>query len=172
MARVSKKTNVNVSLAEAQDAANNYAKCAAKKDSLTAKMNEKLAAIREQYEPEITSLNEQMQEPVEVLESYAIANRDEWGEKKSIELASCVIGFRTSPPKLEKKKGVTWDYIVTLMKTNRLLKPFVRVKEDVDKAALLKLQADEKMVKQMNTLGITIEQDENFYVDTKKEKVA
>lgn len=172
MTRTAKKTNVSVTLTEAQDAANNYARCAAKKDTLTAKMNEKLAAIREQYEPELTSLEEQMQEPVAVLESYAIAQRNEWGEKKSVELASCVIGFHTNPPSISKDRKTQWGFIIALMKNNRLLKPFVKVKEDVDKAALLKLRDDAKMLKAMNGVGITIEQEEQFYVDTKKEKVA
>lgn len=172
MTRVSKKTNVNVSLAEAQDAANDYARCATKKDTLTAKMNEKLAAIREQYEPELTSLDEQLKEPVSVLESFAIANRDEWGERKSIELASCVIGFRTSPPSVAKKKGITWDAVVGLFKGNKALKVFVKVKEDVDKTAILKVHSDVKITKAMAAVGVTIEQEENFFVDTKKEKVA
>lgn len=170
--RVTKKTNVNVTLAEAQDAANAYARCAAKKETLTAKMNEKLAAIREQYEPELTSLDEQMAEPVAVLESFAIAQRDEWGDKKSTELASCIIGFRTTPPAITKEKRTQWGFIIALMKNSRLLKPFVKIKEDVDKAALLQLRDDAKMIKAMNAVGIQIEQQEIFYVDTKKEKVA
>ena len=135
-------------------------------------MNEKLAAIREQYEPELTSLSEQMQVPIGVLESYAIANRDEWGDKKSMELASCIIGFRTSPPSIEKDKKTQWGFIIALMKNSKLLKPFVKIKEDVDKKALLDLRNDAKYSKAMAGVGITIEQEENFYVDTKKEKAA
>lgn len=172
MTRISKKTNVLVSLEEAQAAAHNYAFYSNKKDLITTKMNEELAAVRQQYEPDITAIDSYMTDEVGVLESYAIATRDEWGSKKSLELGGCVIGFRTNPPSLSKKKGITWDYIVGLMKANKVLKPFIRVKEDVDKTALLKQQTDDKLMKQLASLGVTVKQEEQFYVDAKKEKAA
>lgn len=171
MARTSKKTNVNVTLAEAQAAANTYAESCIKKDKITATMNEKLNAIRQQYEPGITELNVEMEEPVEVLEAYAIAQRGNW-DAKSIELSNCVIGFRTDPPSVSKKKGITWDAIVGLMKNNKLLKQFVKIKEDVDKAFILKEKSNPKISKGLELIGITIEQEERFFVDTKKDKVA
>jgi len=170
MTRTSKRTNVNVSLSEAQAAANLYAEASIKKDKLNAQLNEKLYALRQQFEPQITELEEVLAEPVELLETFAIEQRKNW-DGKSIELANCVIGFRTNPPSVAKPKKVTWDYLVGMMKDSKLLKPFVRVKEDVDKAAILKLN-DPKVLSAMQKIGIEIEQEENFFVDTKKDKAA
>lgn len=171
MTRTAKKTIVNVSLTEAQQAANSYASANIKMDKLTAEMNEKLTAVREKYEPQITEITESMAEQVDVLEAFAKSTRHNW-DAKSAELANCIIGFRTNPPSLTKKKGITWDTVVALMQNNRLLKPFIRIKKDVDKAALLKAQTDAKLVKQMEAVGMLIEQEEQFFVDVKKEKAA
>lgn len=168
MTRIAKKTIVSVSQADAQAAAHAYAKASINKDKLKAEMDAKLATIREKYEPEITGYDEEMNEQVETLEAFAKENRNNW-DGKSIELANCTIGFRTNPPSVGKKKGITWDAVVGLFKANKLLKGFVKVKEDVDKAALLKQQSDIKLMKQLEAVGVTIEQEEQFYVDAKKE---
>jgi phage host-nuclease inhibitor protein Gam len=169
MARTSTKTKVGITETEAQDAAHTYATASIKKDKLEAQMNEKLATIREQFEPQITQLKTDMVEPVEVLKVYGVEQRNNW-DGKSTELANCIIGFRTNPASVGKTKGITWDAIVGLIKANKILKHFVKVKEDVDKASILKEYGDVKISKQLQAVGIVIEQEECFYVDTKKEK--
>ncbi|HOZ95373.1 MAG TPA: host-nuclease inhibitor Gam family protein [Niabella sp.] len=171
MTRTTKKTVVGVSLSEAQQAANTYSSVSASLGKLEAQLNEKLQQVREQYEFKITDLREQLAQPVDLLEAYAKENRGEW-EGKSLELSNCVIGFRTNPPSVAKKRGITWDAVVSLLKGNRLLKAFVKVKEDVDKTAILKSQTDAKVMKQLEAIGVCIEQEEQFYVDVKKDKVA
>lgn len=169
--RTIKKTKSGVTLTDAQAAAHEYAEQSMKKDKLTAQLNEKLQEVRQKFEPSITACEQAMEEPVETLEAFAIEQRKSW-DGKSVELGSCVIGFRTNPASVAKKKGITWEAVVTLFKGNKMLKGFVKVKEDVDKAALLKEQTNVKLVAQLEKLGVSFEQEENFYVDTKKEKAA
>jgi phage host-nuclease inhibitor protein Gam len=169
MARTSTKTKVDITETEAQDAAHIYAKSSIEKDKLQAQMNEKLAAVREHFQPKITALEADMVEPVEVLKVYAVEQRNTW-DGKSTELANCIIGFRTNPASVSKNKKTSWEFIVGLMKANKILKQFVKVKEDVDKASILKEYGDVKINKQLQAVGIVIEQEECFYVDTKKDK--
>ncbi|PZP38696.1 MAG: hypothetical protein DI598_20460 [Pseudopedobacter saltans] len=171
MARTAKKTNVNVTLSEAQAAAHIYADITIQKENLENEMKAKIAAIRAEYEPDITDLDGQLAEPYDILESYAKETKDGW-DKKSLELAACTIGFRTTPPSVGKIKGVTWDGIISLLKGKKNLKQFVAVKEAVDKAAILKVQTDAKIMRELTTIGVTIEQSEQFFVEEKKEKVA
>ncbi len=171
MARTTEKTVVGVRQSEAEQAAHDYAKISNRIDKLTADMNDKITAIREKYEPEITELTQDLEEPKNVLKSYAIEQRGSWS-KKSIELFNCEIGFRTNPPSVTKDRKTQWAFIVGLMKKNRLLKAFVRVKEDVDKEAILKLRDDAKYMKAVNGVGIRIEQDEVFFVEAKKAEPA
>lgn len=170
MTRTTKKVKVGITLSEAQDAANTFAEQSIQIDKLTAEMNAKLQKVREAYEPKITECQEALEEPEDVLRTYAIENRDNF-KNKSVELANVVIGFRTNPPSVTKIKKVTWNYITALMKQSRVLKQFVKVKEDVDKAAILKAAADDNLVKALDAIGVTIEQEEQFYVSTKKEDV-
>ena len=83
-------------------------------------------------------------------------------EQKSIELFNCEIGFRTNPPSVTKDRKTQWAAHCGADEKNRLLKAFVRVKEDVDKEAILKLRDDAKYMKAVNGVGIRIEQDEVF----------
>lgn len=168
--RIAKKTLVGITLSEAQIAAKNYAAASIKKDKLTAEMNEKIKAVRDKYEPELTKIDTDLEEPVNVLETYAKEQRKSWAAK-SMELLNVIIGFRTNPPSVAKKKGITWDAVVGLLKGNKALKDFVKVKEDVDKAAILKEQSNAKVIKLLNLVGVSIEQEEQFFVDVKKEVV-
>ena len=169
MARTSTKTKVGITETEAQEAAHIYANASIQKDKLKAQMNIKLAEIREKFEPQITQLESDLLEPVETLKVYAVEQRKNW-DGKSTELANCVIGFRTNPASVSKTKGITWEAIVGLIKANKVLKHFIKVKEDVDKASILKEYGDVKIAKQLQAVGVVIEQEECFYVDTKKDK--
>lgn len=170
MSRISKKVITGVTLEEAQSAANLYAKNARLIEKKTAQMNEKLTEIRTKYEPDITSLTTELEEPCEVLEAYGKEQKGAWGDKKSFELNNCIIGFRNSPHSVEKPKQFTWASIIAFMKTSKILKPFIRTKEEVNKEELLKKKDDAKFLKILEATGkVTIEQKETFYIDTKAE---
>lgn len=168
--RTTKKAISGVSEADAQAAASAYAKHSLSKDTLTAKMNEELEKIRQKYQPQITEAEDKLSEPVEVLNVYAIEQRGRW-DAKSVEVGGCVIGFRTNPPSVQKPAKVTWAYILNMMNQHKLLKAFVKVKEDIDKAAILK-ETDTKVLKALEKIEVSIVQEEQFFVDVKKEKVA
>ena len=171
MTRISKRAKTNVSLSEAQAAAHNYFNLSSQKGKLEGELNEKIQALRELYEPEITELTEGLDEPYDTLKSYAIENRKDW-DNKSIELASCTIGFRLPPPSVNRQKGMTWLAIIGLMLKRKSLKDFVKVKQDIDKKEILAAQNDAKLMKELGSVGIVIEQEEEFFVDAKLEKVA
>jgi phage host-nuclease inhibitor protein Gam len=168
--RTTKKAISGVTDADAQSAAAAYAKHTLSMDTLTAKMNEELEKIRQKYQPQISDAEENLEEPVEVLSIYAVEQRAKW-DGKSIELGGCTIGFRTNPPSVQKPSKVTWAYILNLMNQSKVLKAFVKVKEDIDKAAILK-ETDAKVLKALEKIEVTIAQEELFFVDVKKEKVA
>ncbi len=80
--RTAKKTKVSVTLEQAHEAAKNYATASTKLDSIQAKMNEEINKVKDKYLSKINELNEAIIEPVETLESFAIANKDSWDKKK------------------------------------------------------------------------------------------
>lgn len=66
------------------------------------------------------------------------------GKRKSIELAGCLIGVRTTPPSLKMPKGKAEEAALALL--NAGLANFCRHKVEVDKPAVLALLASEEML--------------------------
>jgi phage host-nuclease inhibitor protein Gam len=130
--------------------------------------------VRSKYTDEIVELQNTISPDGEImhtLEAYAIANKDTW-DGRSTDLTHARIGFQMGTPKVEKKKGFTWDAVLELVKASKVLaKEFVRTKVELDKKAIL--GADAKTLQQLETKAqIIIVQDETFYVKEHKEVIA
>ena len=85
--------------------------------------------------------------------------------KKSMELGGCVIGSRTSRPKLAH--GFESDDKATeALRGTRWVKQTTRVKYSLDRTGTLKLlQLGGKAAVDVASLGFSIEQGERFYVE-------
>lgn len=151
----------------AEEAFAEYALADAKDQQIRAKMDEKMAKIREEYQDELAKLEQQKKQNFEVLEAFAMGSREEFGKKKSLELAHGTIGFRTGTPKLKTLKGFTWASVTNLLK--EYLPAYVRTIEEPAKDKLLADREDPGVLQQFNKVGIYVDQDETFYVEPKKE---
>lgn len=173
MAKVKKKVIVNVTLEQAQEASERFAGVSTTLSMIEAQMNEKINNIKSKYQEQITSAQEQLEEHAEVLQVFASEQKKNWGNKKSLDLLHCTIGFRKGNPKVDKAKKFTWDAVVELLKKHKkLAEKFIRTKEEVNKEAIL-AEKDEKVLEQLQEDAfIFINQDETFYVEPKKEEVA
>jgi phage host-nuclease inhibitor protein Gam len=170
MTRTAKKTIKNVSEAEANEAAKNYATSSNKLSKIEAKMNEQIDAIKAKYQDDITAHQTTMEESYNTLEVYAQANNESWGAK-STELLNCVIGFRTGTGSVKNEKGFTWDAVLKLLKSKKHFADFIRTKEEIDKKAILAV-TDDKLLKKLEVEAhVTIVKEETFYVDVKKEEL-
>ncbi len=132
---------------------------------LEARRDAKLQTVREEHDPAITVLKEEIDAMALTLEKYADANREELmpGKVKSAETALATYGFRLGNPTLKLlSKSWTWDKVVKELKA-RMLTSFVRVTEEADKDALKsKLTAE-----QLAGVGCRVTQSETFYVEPK-----
>jgi phage host-nuclease inhibitor protein Gam len=77
------------------------------------------------------------------------------------------IGFRTGTPKLKTLKGFTWGAVTNLLK--EFLPAYVRTSEEPAKDKLLADREDEVVSALFPKVGISVTQDETFYVEPKKE---
>lgn len=95
--------------------------------------------------------------------AYSTAHRDELTAdgKKSVDLASGTISWRISPKAVQFPKGKT-QAIIEQIKTLGLQKEFLRVKESIDKEAMLK-----DPNKALSIAGIKITQEELFSLKLK-----
>ena len=135
-------------------------------DEEQARMNLELAAVRERYEPELAALSEIADEQTAIIRAWADAHPEEFATRKSIAMVHGTIGYRTGQPTLKPIRGVTWDKILAILRHN--LPHYVRVKEEVDKEAIL---ADREQLgdENLKTLGMRVEQAERFFVDVNRE---
>jgi phage host-nuclease inhibitor protein Gam len=173
MAKTKINTYKNVSLEQAQEASELFAVNNNQLEILQAKMNKELDAVKSKYADEVTALQKTLKEPVELLHAFATEQQPSWGKKKSMELLHCLIGFRTGTPKVVKDKKFTWDAVKELVaKNKKLAASFLRTTTEISKEAILACKDEALLNSLASDAYCSIDQDESFYVTSKKEELA
>lgn len=154
---------------DAENVMAEYATADARLAKITATMDEKITAIRNQYSDEMQGLTEIKEEKIVELQHFAESNAQLFDKKKSIVMSHGVLGFRTGTPKLKTLKKFTWGAVTELLKT--YLPDYVRTVEEPAKDKLLADRDNEEVNVLFKKVGIEVAQDETFYVELKKETV-
>lgn len=145
------------------------ARCNSELKKLESKIELEKQRIDEKYKQDVIDLQSEKEEPMEVLEVWAKKDAPNW-EGKSYDLSHGTLGFRTNPPKLEKKKGFTWDAITQLL--SKHFPDLVRTKEEPNKEAIIAMRDDKQFEKISEKCYLTVVQEESFFVKTKEEELA
>ena len=147
-----------------------FARADARIQKINATMDVEMTRIREKYQDELSKLQDQKDKAFDVLQTYGMENQAElFSKKKSIETVHGIMGFRTGTPKLKTIKGFTWPSVMNLLK--EFLPDYVRTTEEAAKDRLLADREVEEVRELFPRVGITVVQDETFYVEPKKEEV-
>lgn len=158
----------NVTRDDFESAFAEYAAADAKFQHTTAKMDMEITRIREKYQEQIAQFQEAKDKAFEVMQVFAIENKEEmFAKKKSIDTVHGIAGFRTGTPKLKTLKGYTWGVVTNLLK--EFLPAYVRTSEEPAKDKLLADRDNEEVASQFQRVGIEVVQDETFFVEPKKE---
>lgn len=167
-----KKTVITgVTREAAEEAFGKYAKADAQIEKINAEIDLQCAKIREKYQSQLGTLACDRECAFDTLQAYATENQAElFTKKKSLEMAHGTIGFRTGTPKLKTLKGFTWASALQLVK--EFLPDFIRKTEEIAKDKMLADRESEGMIDKLSKCGITVVQDETFFVEPKKEDVA
>lgn len=171
MAKTREKKTVytGISSEQMEQAFADYAKADARQQKITAEMDIQMAKIREKWQDELAKLAETKDNAFDVMQAYAMENRDElFSKRKSLETTHGTIGFRTGTPKLKTLKGFTWNAVANMLK--EFLPGYVRTSEEANKEKLLADRESEEVVALFPKVGITVVQDETFFVEPKKEE--
>ena len=171
MAKTRKKKTVysGVKQDEMELAFADYARADARIQKINATMDIEMTRIREKYQDELGKQSELKDKSFDILQAYAMENREElFSKKKSMETTHGTMGFRTGTPKLKTLKGFTWGAVVNLLK--EFLPGYVRTSEEANKEKLLADRESEEVTALFPKVGITVVQDETFYVEPKKEE--
>lgn len=167
--RQTKKLLAGVTREAAEEAFASYAKADAKIQKISATMDIEFSKIREKFQAELAELNNEKDKTFEVIQKYAEDNRHDFGQKKSMEMAHGIIGFRTGTPKLKTRKGFTWSSVTNLLK--EFLPDYIRTTEEPAKDRLLADRESPDVNILFDKVGIFVDQDENFFIECKKELV-
>lgn len=145
-----------------------YARADARQQKITAEMDVAMTKIREKWQDELTRLAETKDNAFDILQAYAMENRDElFSKRKSLETTHGTLGFRTGTPTLKTRKGFTWASVLEMLK--EFLPNYVRTKEEPAKDKLLADREDEEVAALFPKVGVVVVQDETFFVEPKKE---
>lgn len=164
-----RKTVVSgVSREQYEQAFADFAMADAKAQSLTARMDQEMTKIREKYADQLAELNDVKDRSFEVMQTYAMENKDTlFGKKKSLESTHGIIGFRTGTPKLKNMRGYTWAAVTNLCK--EFLPQYIRTTEELAKDKLLADRDIPEIAAEFAHIGVQVVQEESFYVECKKE---
>ncbi len=171
MAKTREKKTVytGVKQEEMETAFAEFARADAKMQKINATMDVEMTRIREKYQDELSKLQETKENSFDVLQAYAVENKDElFTKKKSLDTVHGTLGFRTGTPKLKTLKGFTWASVTNLLQ--EFLPSYVRTVVEPAKDKLLADRDDEKTAAMFPKVGIAVVQDESFFVEPKKEE--
>ena len=137
--------------------------------ALTAKMEQEVIAVQKRYQDALADLNWKIECDFAGAQVWAERNQAEFGDKKSLDLVTATVGFRTSPPRVEKSTKDTWGRIALQLQALVWGEPYVREPApEVNKEQLLADRA--KLTdEQLKAAHIRFEQDESFYIDPKSQ---
>ncbi|GJQ32619.1 MAG: hypothetical protein HBSAPP04_14580 [Ignavibacteriaceae bacterium] len=135
-------------------------------------LNLKITKLKEQFEQETADQRVKISDLQAEIEAFCKANQDEFKKKKSIEFPSGIVGFRTATPKISTlNRKYTFKTALELVK--RIFPgSYVRQKEELDKEVMLADYSQKKLDDtKLASVGLRVEQEENFYVELKTERL-
>lgn len=133
---------------------------------LSAQMSEAVEKAKARFVEKLAALEKEKTETLSIAQRYCEAHESElFLQKRSADTPYGTVGFRATPPALVLCDGKSWDEVIADLK--KRLPQFVRVKEEVDKTALVKARDEKAVASRLQGLGLAIQQGENFYFKPK-----
>lgn len=125
-----------------------------------------ILAARERHAAQIDAIDAEIKTQSALVQAWAEANPQEFGNRKSIDFPAGKVGFRTGTPKVKTLAG--WTFARVLEKLNSLTwgRAFVRVKEEIDKESLIAAHSQANLAPgELREIGVRIDQDEAFFIE-------
>lgn len=168
--RAKKQVLSGITREECDAAFGEYADADAKEQKITAAMDELITKIRDKNQADLQKCADIKAHSMDIMQAYAIENKELFDKKRSIETAHGTFGFRFGTPSLKTLRGYTWASVLTMLKT--FLPDYVRTKEEPAKDLLLAAARDGNVnvLNKFSKCGIEVDQKETFFVDPKKEE--
>ena len=143
----------------------NIAHLQRERDELYLAQEKEIAAVRQKYRAPLAEMENYLDLETSWAESWAHAHPGAFAADRSLACAHATIGFRTTPPQIERaSRRWTWSRIALTLAGLAWGKRYLRIPApEVDKEALLADLADLSPVELRNA-GLKIVQGERFFI--------
>lgn len=151
---------------EAESVMNELAQAENNRRKFIARRDAEVLNINSQYEGGIAACAEAVREKSDILRAWAEATPEAFPKgRKSLDLVSGVIGFRTGTPKLALlSRAWNWDKVLEAFRHG--LKKYIRTKDEVNKDAVLADYATRQICDaELAAEGLKVVQEESFFVE-------
>ncbi len=134
-----------------------------------AKMNDEIQSIRDRYDKLTKRSREQWAALSADIETFCIQHKDEFERTRSRDLTHGIVAFRTNPPKVSfLNRKYNLNTVIELLRKLGLAKRYLRIKEDLDKDAILADNAAKEITdEKLAACGLKIDQIESFSIEIK-----
>lgn len=131
-----------------------------------AALNAKVNDLRQKFDLDTVEDKTEIEMLNKDIENFCMLHKTEFDQTRTLQFKTGKVGFRTNPPKvmqLNKKFSVA----STIELVKKILKgAFLRVKEDLDKDAILtSYRSGEVDDKKLASVGLRIDQGETFFIE-------
>lgn len=152
---------------EAEAAFGQFNRCTAELEALQGRLNSELTTAKEKYEAEIAQIQVEQDGHLTTIHRWAEANKQEFGEKRSVEFIHGLVGYRKGNHKVVTTIGFKLENVIAKLKKH--LPQYIRKKEEIDKESLLAHRDDAAVKEHLQNCGLRVVQDETFYIEPKLE---
>lgn len=155
-----------------------YSSILTQTEELRAQADVSIAAIEAQRDTLIAPFDAEAKDVFMRLRAWWAVAGDNMteGKRKSIELAGCVVGIRTSTPALKLPKGAKGEDLAELLRDDEVGAPYASAKWSLNKPAIIKALRDSSTVAAVTALfaklKLSVSQKEEFFIDRAGEKPA
>lgn len=152
--------------AEAEAAVAEMARLTAILGANVANRDKEMVAITDRYAPGIAAMSENISAQKEAVETWAKANRKEFGDKQSLEFPAGIVAFHKGQRAVSLLPKWTWKTVLAALKGS--FKKYRRTKYETDKVAILADAAGEKpklTPERLKKIGVEIVQEETFDIE-------
>lgn len=150
---------------EAEAVMNELALTANNQRTFLANRDAEVLAINAKYEGNLASCAQAIKQKSDALRVWAESNPEEFPTgRKSLDLVSGALGFRTGMPTLALlSRAWTWEKVTEAV--CRHLPNFIRNKAEVDRGAILGQRVELAFI--LSKCGLKVMQDKSFFIEPK-----
>lgn len=122
------------------------------------------AEVEKRHADKQSMLQEKISAGEKLARKFAKKSPGLFGEKRSIDLVGCRVGYRLGNWVCSLPKGFTLKDLAQAMRSLPWARQYVRTVYEVDKEALI-ADRDKLAPEQLAELGVTIDQEDRFFID-------